>query len=338
MMQQGTSFLKRFIALVLTLVLLLSNANMGVALQAFAAESATKTVGQVMAENYELTETEAHLLEHGYIVGSEAAVNYSIPEDADNLIKVDTDNKKISVETPTDWTVEKVEIVVGNEVKETVTLNASGEGTYTYGGNAFSVKAYYSLSKTIAGQEAIFAAIKSLKTDLANVDAVDSVINTEFEGQMPLDIVADAIPVLEMLAEGIDVGFMTVQFGAEATAAVGKLEALIAAVKDLNLAYKASASKVQHVLEMGAEYKSVITELHAAMAAIQADEFTNNSMVQGYLESAEPELAAAWAAFTGNLDTLVEGLAKATGSNDWTTVGKDIVNNGVNFVELDSLI
>lgn len=337
-MQQGTSFLKRFIALVLTLVLLLSNANMGVALQAFAAESATKTVGQVMAENYELTETEAHLLEHGYIVGSEAAVNYSIPEDADNLIKVDTDNKKISVETPTDWTVEKVEIVVGNEVKETVTLNASGEGTYTYGGNAFSVKAYYSLSKTIAGQEAIFAAIKSLKTDLANVDAVDSVINTEFEGQMPLDIVADAIPVLEMLAEGIDVGFMTVQFGAEATAAVGKLEALIAAVKDLNLAYKASASKVQHVLEMGAEYKSVITELHAAMAAIQADEFTNNSMVQGYLESAEPELAAAWAAFTGNLDTLVEGLAKATGSNDWTTVGKDIVNNGVNFVELDSLI
>ena len=337
-MQQGTSFLKRFIALALTLVLLLSNANLGVALQAFAATPAEKTVGQLMAENYDLTEAERHLLEDGYIAGTNGGLLYSIPDDSDNLIKVNTDEKVISVADYEDWTVEKVEIVVGNDVKETVTLNENGEGTYTYGGNAFSVKAYYSLSWTVDGQEAIFAAIKSLKTDLANVDAVDSVINTEFEGQMPLDIVADAIPVLEMLAEGIDVGFMTVQFGTEATAAVGKLETLIAAVKDLNLAYKASASKVQHVLEMGAEYKSVITELHAAMAAIQADEFTNNSMVQGYLESAEPELAAAWAAFTGNLDTLVEGLSKATGSNDWTTVGANVVNDGVDFVELDRLI
>ena len=347
-MQQGTSFLKRFIALVLTLVLLLSNANMGVALQAFAAESATKTVGQVMAENYELTETEAHLLEHGYIVGSEAAVNYSIPEDADNLIKVDTDNKKVSVETPTDWTVEKVEIVVGNEVKETVTLNASGEGTYTYGGNAFSVKAYYSLSKTIAGQEAIFAAIKSLKTDLANVDAVDSVVDTKIENedgttQAALDVVKEAIPVLEMLAEGFDVptdwGTIRMEFKTEAAKnAAGVLESQVEALKALNDAYDASASKVQHLLEKGAEYKSVIVGLYNSLSAIQNDSMTTDSSLPQILAHQDAALAAAWNVFVENLDTLVEGLSKATGSNDWTTVGKDIVNNDVNFVELDSLI
>ena len=347
-MQQGTSFLKRFIALVLTLVLLLSNANMGVALQAFAAESATKTVGQVMAENYELTETEAHLLEHGYIVGSEAAVNYSIPEDADNLIKVDTDNKKVSVETPTDWTVEKVEIVVGNEVKETVTLNASGEGTYTYGGNAFSVKAYYSLSKTIAGQEAIFAAIKSLKTDLANVDAVDSVVDTKIENedgttQAALDVVKEAIPVLTMLAEGFDVAsdWGTIRFEfktEEAKNAAGVLESQVDALKVLNDAFDASASKVQHLLEKGEEYKSVIVGLYNSLSAIDNDSMTTDSSLPQILKSKDAALAAAWNLFVDNLDTLVEGLSKATGSNDWTTVGKDIVNNGVNFVELDSLI
>lgn len=338
-MQQGTSFLKRFIALVLTLVLLLSNANMGVALQAFAAESATKTVGQVMAENYELTETEAHLLEHGYIVGSEAAVNYSIPEDADNLIEVDTDNKKVSVKTPTDWNVEKVEIVVGNEVKETVTLNESGEGTYTYGGNAFSVKAYYSLSKTIAGQEAIFAAIKSLKTDLANVDAVDSAVNSEVDGQMALDVVTEAMPVLELLATGLTYGNIEVKFGSDAATAVGVLESQVEDVKVLNAAYKVSASKVQHLLEKGAEYQTVITDLHASMSAIQNDSVTSNPWLSQILaENVSEELAAAWEKFVSNLDDLVTGLSKATGSNDWTTVGKTLVNAGANYAELDELI
>ena len=337
-MKQGTTFLKRFIALALTLVLLLSNANLGVALQAFAATPATKTVGEIMVENYVLSDAEAHLLEHGYIVGSEKTVSYSIPEDSDNLIAVDTDKKEISVTTPDGWSVEKVDLVADKAYP--VELDASGKGTYTYDGKAFSVKAYYSLSKTIAGQEAIFAAIKSLKTDLANVDTIDSVIN---DGQKPLDVVYDAIPVLEMLAEGFDVesnwGIIRMEFKtAEAKAAAGVLKSLIEAMNTLNAEYKASASKVQHLLDKGAEYQSVLTDLHAALDAINKDSMTTDSSLPQILAYKDAALADAWNLFVENLDELVTNLAKATGSNDWTTVGQNIVNDGVDFVELDRLI
>ena len=49
MMNHGTSFLKRFVALALALVLLASNANLGVSLTAFAAES---TSGRPVSGEY----------------------------------------------------------------------------------------------------------------------------------------------------------------------------------------------------------------------------------------------------------------------------------------------
>ena len=68
-MKRSTSNLTRCLALVMALVLLVSNANLGATLRAFAVEDGktTVTAGEVVANNYELTEAEENLLKCGYL-------------------------------------------------------------------------------------------------------------------------------------------------------------------------------------------------------------------------------------------------------------------------------
>ena len=63
MMNKGTSFLKRFFALVMALALLVSGTNLGAVLRVSAAEAETNvTAGELVANNYELTAEEKALL------------------------------------------------------------------------------------------------------------------------------------------------------------------------------------------------------------------------------------------------------------------------------------
>ena len=169
-MKTRTSFLTRCLALVMALVLLVSSSNLGIVLQASAATDATVTTAELVAKSYGLTDAEKALLNSGMIAGTET-ISYSIPEDADNLVTVDTENKTIKATAPEGWTADNAEIVVGAETKETVALTG-GVGTYTFDGNAFAVKVNYSLKKEVAGQEAMLNAGFELKADIANMDAV----------------------------------------------------------------------------------------------------------------------------------------------------------------------
>ena len=72
-MKHNVTFLKRCLALVLALVLVLSSSNLGFALRAFAVEGETVSVGEVVANNYDLTAAEKNLLSSGLLKGGDDA-------------------------------------------------------------------------------------------------------------------------------------------------------------------------------------------------------------------------------------------------------------------------
>ena len=88
-MKLRTSFLTRFLALAMALVMLASSANLGLVARVFAAETGkTITDGELVANNYaSLSEAEKALLKSGLLVG--ATHEYNKPTDADNLVTVD---------------------------------------------------------------------------------------------------------------------------------------------------------------------------------------------------------------------------------------------------------
>ena len=152
-MKRSTSNLTRCLALVMALVLLVSNVNLGVALKAFAVEDGktTVTAGEVVANNYELTEAEENLLKSGYLKGE---VTYDT-FDGTGLVTVDTEQKTISAKTFNGWVPTTATIVVGEETKETIVLSEGN--TYAYDGNAFAVKVAYSLDMNVE-QDALLKA------------------------------------------------------------------------------------------------------------------------------------------------------------------------------------
>lgn len=159
-MKQSMSFLKRGLAFVLALVLVVSGINLG-ALQAFA-ETPSVSEGEVVANNYDLSAAEKDLLSSGLLIGN--TISYTAPADS-NLVTVDTDKKEITVGSYEGWVATKATIKVGNEVKETVAVE-NGKATYTHGGNAFSVEVTYELYAAVdaATQKTLLAAPSYLKT------------------------------------------------------------------------------------------------------------------------------------------------------------------------------
>ena len=143
------NLLKKIQACVLTLSLLFSTTGPFASLRVFAEtnEDQTATDGQIIAGNYALSDAEKALLSSGLLVGK--THTYSVPNANDGLISVDTENKKITVvsyegEDGYIWNPVSVDIVVGTEVKETVSIT-NNEGYYNFDGNAFSVVAEYAL-------------------------------------------------------------------------------------------------------------------------------------------------------------------------------------------------
>ena len=218
-MKTKTPILSRCLAMLLALVLSFANVP-GLVLTAFAAEAASVGAGEVVAENYTtLTDEEKALLKSGYLAG-DYTIEYSVPEDSDDLVEVNADEKKITAKPFSDWTAVKAEIVVDEAVEETVSL-VDGEANYSYSGNAFSVKVTYELVRKVDNQEMMLGAIAPLKQGVAN-------LKTGYSTEGNLGTVVLAIDTLNDLANGINMQFgsasMTAQFGTAAISAVKALK------------------------------------------------------------------------------------------------------------------
>ncbi|MBE6885443.1 MAG: hypothetical protein E7486_00710, partial [Ruminococcaceae bacterium] len=179
-MKKYSRFFKRTQSWVLTLALLLSAVTPVWSLSVFAEDdnlTGSLAESTIIANNYDdLTDAEKALLKSGYLVGE--VHQFKIPDDNDGLISVDTDNKKITASPYTGttgytWKPVSAQIVTGSVVEEDIALT-NGEGTYTFDGNAFSVKVKYALEKEIpaATQELLLNAPAWLVDGLAKLDEV----------------------------------------------------------------------------------------------------------------------------------------------------------------------
>ena len=335
-MKQSTSFLTRCLALVLALVLVVSSANLGLALKALAADDGEViSVGTVVANNYDLTEAEAALLKSGYLTGG--SITYTAPTDS-KLVTIDTKNAKITAKASGEWVATTVKILVDGEEKATVELN-DGEGTYDPAvvGEVFSVDVTYVLNKEIAEetQKALLNAAAYLKQGIANGDAAYSV-------NADLPTVVEAIDLLKMLAE--QYGFAS----EDAATAVAALEKQVnenggaLTLESMNAAYKASASKIQYLAANGAAYKAEIISLYNNLNAIAEDNIMTNGAIDEVLVAKDnvegTSYAKLWSTFKEILGDVVAALA-APAADAWSMLTTNVLAaEGVDYVKLDELV
>lgn len=339
-MKQGKSIFTRLLALTLALVLIVSNANLGLALTVFAAGENKVTSGELVAENYELTEAEKVLLKSGYL--AEDTYTYNVPSDS-ALVTVDTDARTISAAKFEDWVATTAEVVVGGEVKETLALT-DGKATYTYDGNAFAVKVYYALTQEVADQEKLMNVGFNLKAAVADLNGV---YNNDVTGY-----VATIVPAMDILKDLADEDGYTVNFqnvlvktfylNEAASAAVAALDADIKAndgklgFQAKNVAYGAEASKVAAAVN-GASYKGVIEQTYANLLAISKDETINDNYIKDYLQTYDEPMYTQWMTFLNNLNKAVAGL-EAAAKAEWNVTGLKDGLTAAEYAELDTLV
>lgn len=343
-MKNCNSFLTRCLAMALALVLIVSSANLGVVFKAKAAGDTTVSAGEIVANNYELTEEEKALLNSGLLAGE--TITYTAPSNGDKLIIVDTENSKITAKTEGKWKPIAAKIVKNGAVVETVTLNSNGEGKYDPAvGNAFSVVVEYVLygELDIETHTNLLMTAGWLKNDLEGLKAA-------YATDVNLGTLALAMDILENLANGFSMNFgtggsLTVKFGEEAITAVKTLSAQTEAsngqleLQVMNAAYNASASKTQYLLVNGATYKGIFDETAAAVKAIVNDPLTNNSILDSYLQSSEPAGYTQWMAFKKIMNNLVAAM-EPVAATDWIAAsrGTTLVASNVDYVALDNLV
>lgn len=281
-MQKFHSVSKRTLAMLLTLAMMVpmfaSLFTFGVAAVDEEENYATRIDGEVVAENYDLTEAEKRLLESGYLIG--ATKDYFVPDASDDLISVNIDNKTIKMKSITgdDGTVcnpVSVEIVVNNQVIETIDNLTGNQVSYATDSTAFAVKVKYEGKNSVDAntQSVLLNASAILKGGIDNLEAI---LNPQGDIQKALDTFAqfsmtqlpadelnanpEGKPIFQLLLED---GYkfplwgtaVTAQFkDAEGAAATELWNQLSANGGKLNLAviadeYAAAESKVKFLID-----------------------------------------------------------------------------------------
>ena len=318
-MTNFSSYAKRCLSFVLVLGMLLSNMT-GLTLLVSAATEESFTYGEIVANNYDaLTDAEKELLTSGLLAGG--SYIFELPDESDDLVSIDTESKTITAEDFDGWIATEAHIRVGDTVQETVAMS-DGTGTYTYDGNAFSVQVWYALHTDVDAdlQTTLMSTAGRLQQGVANLDDV----STQKDN---LPIVAEALPILTLLANGIDLGWAPMQLGADAITAVNALNQQFTAnggklsLETYISAYTASTSKTQYLLENGAAFKSEFISTYNYIKAISEDGLLNNSLVDSYLRSQDPSNYTLWMAMKNILGTLKDAYAVVAAA-DWTAADK----------------
>lgn len=366
-MRKYSEISKRIQATVLALAMILSTLSVGLVFGASAADEPTKekTDGNLVAENYELTESEEKLLNSGYLIG--ATHNYTVPDASDDLIKVNTENKTVTAETYEGesgyvWNPVSAEIKVGDEVKETIKFT-DGKATYTYGGDAFAVVVKYDMKLTVdkATQETLMKAPALLKEGIENIDVISAA-----DGM--LDLVVAMKQVFEMLVDdglsmSIGGGSATLSFNknefqgmgfsendaakailAQAEANGGKLDLQVMIEE-----YNASASKTEYLAKNGTAIKAKLQETFNYMLAISYVDTANamnssvlrNSTLQFYLNINDPDTLNALNLFNSNVDKWKEAVDDIVSDDAWGITTTKVLRNGLTpaeYLAIDAML
>lgn len=340
-MNQRTSILMRCIALVLALVLVASGANLGAALQVFAANNSeiTVTYGQIMAERLNLTEGEVALLESGLL--ADETYKYVPFSGNAELVKIDTDNHTIAVTEENGYVPVAVYIKDAEGKLAEVLYPVDGVVTYNPAvGDVFSAEVEYDLTVegTAAKQQALLDAIAYLKNGVETLDAASKV---------DLTAVVAAMPTLLSLADGdFGGGYIDITLDPKAAGAVYKLDAQMAGDGTLELqeqiaAYADAASKVQFLVENGAAFLKAVNGTYNSLVAIKNDEnMLTNPLLDKYLEQTDAlngtNNLTLWVTFRDMLGQAIDTLAAPA-----AFVAKDaaaMVAENADYQKLDELV
>ena len=346
-MNQGTRFTKRCLALLMAAILVASNfSGLAQFVRAEGNDSTTVSIGEIVANNYDLTEAEKNLLSSGLLAGG--TFEYTVPTDSDGLVTVDTESKTITATGKDGWAAAVAKIVVNGNVEETVTLT-DGEGTYSFAGNAFSVKVTYVLETDVDAklQKLLLGAPTALKAGLNNMKAT-------YDGtDANLGAIVAAMDVMKQLADGMSVvmgsGSFTLQLSPEAGAAVYALNAQVVAnggeldLQQWHTAYAVADSKVKFLAEHGAEYKNAIVNTYEKLASIYGDPLLSGAtagIVDMQLQINDPSNYTLWNAMKSILKNTVNTLASAA-NGDWSVLDNNPLAAGLNdlqYAQLDTLV
>lgn len=172
-MKMKTAF-KRSMAMLLAIVMALSTVTFTWAEPA-AAKAPTKTLGQLLADNYDsLTDSEKDLLKAGLL--TEASYTYTAP-DANNggdLVRIDAENKTVTAKAYTNngytWEPVSAQLMVNNQAYGasfdlTKGENGSYTGSFSFDGTSYGVAVQYKMYITVekAAQNVLLMAAENLK-------------------------------------------------------------------------------------------------------------------------------------------------------------------------------
>ena len=340
-MKRNASLLKRCLALAMALVLFATSANLGVALQAFAAEDdVVVEIATLVANNYALTEAEAALLQSSYLTSD--TFTYSVPTNADGLVTVDTENSKIIANGKDGWAATKAVIVYGgNELEVALT---DGEGTYDAAvvGNAFSVKVTYALTTEVdtAVQESLLSAAALLKQGVKNLDDTAAQSGN-------LYILEQAMPELvELKDTGVKTEFITVGLSPDCKTAITDLnDQMTANGGTLNLSNMISeyeaGSKTGYLMTKGTEMQAEIANIVDKVTVISTALNTIHNNIEWLIEQGmvSADLVNQIKTLAGICSDLAEGLA-AVDADPWTaaSMGAELVKADAFYLGLDALV
>lgn len=165
---------KRSMAMLLAIVMALSTVTFTWAEPA-AAKAPTKTLGQLLADNYDnLTYSEKDLLKAGLL--TEASYTYTAP-DANNggdLVRIDAKNKTVTAKAYTNngytWEPVSAQLMVNNQAYGasfdlTKGENGSYTGSFSFGGTSYGVAVQYKMYITVEkdAQNVLLMAAENLK-------------------------------------------------------------------------------------------------------------------------------------------------------------------------------
>lgn len=172
-MKMKTAF-KRSMAMLLAIVMALSTVTFTWAEPA-AAKAPTKTLGQLLADNYDsLTDSEKDLLKAGLL--TETSYTYTAP-DANNggdLVRIDAENKTVTAKAYTNngytWEPVSAQLMVNNQAYGasfdlTKGENGSYTGSFSFDGTSYGVAVQYKMYITVEkdAQNVLLMAAKNLK-------------------------------------------------------------------------------------------------------------------------------------------------------------------------------
>jgi len=336
----------RGIALVLALILLISNGTVGLITPVFAVtnERVTVTDGDLVAENYDMPESQKSLLKSGLLSGS--SYSFNKPNDPENLISVNIAAKTIEAKEFNGgsgyiWKPVSADLIDpdGKVVESGISLT-SGTGTYTYTGDAFSLEVEYALTISVSAQKqsALLDAAYVLKQGVANLDTISG-------QQGNLYVLEKAMPELVKFAdEGIVTSIASFGFSTDCKNAVywldnqmtangGKLSLSILAAEYDN------GSKSEFLLNKGTKMRSEVSAFVERMTILNEALTTMASNMEifiknGWLPKETGEQLKTLAGIAGNLESTLSPVA----AEPWDSATTGLLAENASYVSLDQYV